>query len=76
MERFNPRKLNELEVRNQYQIKISNRSAALENLSGNKDINGAWENIRANIKISSKKSLDLYELKRHKPWFDEKCLRF
>jgi hypothetical protein len=76
MKRFNPRKLNELEVRKQYQIKISNKFAALENLSGNKDINRAWENIRANIKISSKKSLDLYELKQHKPWFDKKCLRF
>jgi len=38
----------------------------LENLSGNEDINRAWENIRANIKISSKQSLDLYELKQHK----------
>jgi hypothetical protein len=34
VERFNFRKLNELEVRTQYQIKISNRYAALENLSG------------------------------------------
>jgi len=30
-ERFNLRKLNELEVRKQYQIEISNRFAALEN---------------------------------------------
>jgi len=30
-ERFNPRKLNELEVRKQYQIKISNKFADLEN---------------------------------------------
>jgi len=29
VERFNLRKLSELEVRKQYQIKISNRSAAL-----------------------------------------------
>jgi hypothetical protein len=32
-ERFNLRKLNELEVRKQYQIEITNRCAALENLS-------------------------------------------
>jgi len=32
-ERFNLRKLNDLEVRKQYQIKISKRFAALENLS-------------------------------------------
>ena len=44
--RFNLRKLNELDVWKQYQIKISNRNAALENLSDGKDINGAWENIR------------------------------
>ena len=31
-ERFNLRKLNDLEVRKQYQIKITNRFAALENL--------------------------------------------
>jgi predicted rRNA methylase YqxC with S4 and FtsJ domains len=32
-ERFNLRKLNELEVRKQYQIKISNSFASLKNLS-------------------------------------------
>jgi glycine betaine/choline ABC-type transport system substrate-binding protein len=32
-ERFNLKKLSELEFRNQYQIKISNRFAALENLN-------------------------------------------
>ena len=31
-ERFNLRKLNELEVRKQYQIEITNRFASLENL--------------------------------------------
>ena len=35
-ERFNLRKLNELEVKKQYQIEISSRFAALENLSGHK----------------------------------------
>ena len=76
MERCNPRKLHELEVRKQYQIKISNRFAASENLNVGEDINRAWENIRTNIKISSKKSPGLCELKQHKPWFDENCLRF
>jgi hypothetical protein len=32
-ERFNLRKLNDLEVRKQYQIEISNRFGTLENLS-------------------------------------------
>ena len=44
-ERFNVRKLNELEVRQQYQIEITNRFAPLENLSDSEDINRAWENI-------------------------------
>ena len=43
-ERFNPRKLNELEVRKQYQIKISNKFADLENLRDSEDINRVWEN--------------------------------
>jgi len=39
VERFNLRKLSKLEVRKQYQIKISNRFAALESLFHSKDIN-------------------------------------
>jgi hypothetical protein len=45
-ERFNLRKLNELEVRRQYQIEKTNRFAALENSSDSEDINRAWENIK------------------------------
>ena len=41
VERFNLKNLNELEVRKQYQIKMSNSFAALENLSDNEDINTA-----------------------------------
>ena len=74
--RLNPRKQNELDVKKQYQIEISNRFADLENLSGNEDINRAWENIKENIKTSARKSLGLYELKQHKPWFDEERARF
>jgi hypothetical protein len=37
------------------------------------DINRAWQTIRENIKISAKESLGYYELKKHKPWFDEEC---
>jgi hypothetical protein len=58
-------------LREQCQIKISNRFAALENLRDRKDINRALENILENIKISAKGSLGLYEWKQHKPWFDE-----
>jgi hypothetical protein len=31
----------------------------------------AWEIYRENIKISDKQSLRYYELKQHKPWFNE-----
>ena len=40
-ERYKIRKLNQLEVRKQYQIEISNSFAALENLSDSDDINRA-----------------------------------
>jgi hypothetical protein len=35
------------------------------------EINSAWETIREIIKISAKESLGYFELKKHKPWFDE-----
>jgi len=60
----------------QYQIEITNRFEALENLSDGADIHRAWENIKETIKTSAKKSLGLQELKQHKPWFEEECLGF
>jgi len=62
-------------VRKQYQVEISKRFAALENISDSEDVNSARESITRNIKTSAKKSLGLHELKQHNPWFDEK-LRF
>jgi len=47
--RLNLRKLNELQVRKQYHIKISNRFAALENLIDSEDIIRVWENIKENL---------------------------
>jgi hypothetical protein len=35
------------------------------------EINNAWEMIRENIKISAKESLGYFEMKKHKPWFNE-----
>ena len=74
--RFNLMKLKDLEVKKQYQIEITNRFAALGNISDDGDINRARENIKENIKTSAKESLRLHELKQHKPWFDEECLHF
>jgi len=75
-ERFNFKKINDLEVRKQYHIEITNGFAALENLRDGEDINRAWENIKENIKASAKESLGLHELKQHKPWCDDECLSF
>ena len=60
LERFNLKKLSELDVRKQFQTKISKRSAALENLNDSEDINRAWENIKENINASVKQSLGLH----------------
>jgi len=76
VERINLRKLNDLEVRKEYEIKIPERSAALDNLSYSEDISGAWENIKENMKSLAKESLYLYELEQHKTKFDGECLRF
>ena len=53
VERFNLRKLNELQVRKQCQIKTSNRFATLENLNDSQNIHRAWENMKENIKTSA-----------------------
>jgi hypothetical protein len=57
MERFNLKKLNEVEGKEQYRVEVSNRFAALEHLDAEVEINSAWEMIRENIKISAKDSL-------------------
>jgi hypothetical protein len=54
VERFNLGNLNELEVRKQYQIKISNRFVALEE--------GHKKGLGGHIKTSAKQSLGLYKL--------------
>jgi hypothetical protein len=73
MERFNLKKLNEAEGKEQYQVKIKNRFVALEILHDNVDFNSAWETNRENIILSAKESLGYYELKQHKAWFHKGC---
>ena len=68
-QRFNLRKLNQPEVREQYQTEITNRLAVSENLNDDEDVNRTWENIKENIQTSAKDSLGLHELKQNKPWF-------
>jgi hypothetical protein len=56
MEKFNLKKLNDVEVKEQYQVKNSNMFAPLKNLDNddndNVDTNRAWESIRQNTKPS------------------------
>jgi hypothetical protein len=73
MERFNLEKLNDVEGKEQFRVVVSNRFATLEDLDTEVEINSAWETIRKKIKISAKESLGYFELKKHKPWFDEGC---
>ena len=70
------RKLNEPEVREQYQIENTKRFAALENSDDDEDVNRNWGNIKENIQTSAKESLGLDEFKQNKPWLDEECLGF
>jgi hypothetical protein len=73
MERFNRKELNHIEGKEQFRVEVSNRFAVLEDLDTEMEINSAWETIRENIEISAKESLCYFELKKHKPWFDEGC---
>jgi hypothetical protein len=73
VERFNLKKLNDVECKEQFCVEVSNRFAALGELDAEVEINSAWETIRENIKISAKESLGHFELKKHKPWFNEGC---
>jgi len=73
MEVFNLKKLNDVEVKKQYQVKISNRFAALENLDDDDDddddvdINRIWESIIKNMRASATVSLGYCVMKQHKP---------
>jgi uncharacterized FlaG/YvyC family protein len=53
---FNFKKLNEEDVKEQYQVTIRNKFAGLENLENSGDINRAWDSIREKIKISAQES--------------------
>jgi hypothetical protein len=52
-ERFNVKKLNEGDIKEHYQVTIRNKFASLENVEDSGDINRAWDNITANIRVST-----------------------
>jgi hypothetical protein len=65
MEKFYLKKLNDVDVNEECQVKISNRFAGLENLDDNDvDVNRAWEVIEYE---SFSYSLGYYEFKHCKP---------
>jgi hypothetical protein len=66
MERFNFKKLNKVEGKEQYLVEISNKFAALGNLISEVVIKRTCETIGEHIKISAKESLGYHELKKHK----------
>jgi uncharacterized protein YaaR (DUF327 family) len=45
----------------------------LEDLDAEVEINSAWKMIRENVKMSNKKSVRYYELRKHKPSFNKGC---
>jgi hypothetical protein len=57
MERFNLKKLNEVEGKEQFHVEVPNRFADLEDLDAKVEINSAWEMTKANIKISAKENI-------------------
>jgi hypothetical protein len=73
LERFDLKKLNDVEVKEKYQVEISNRFAASERLDESFDINNVWESIRENIEASAKDNPGYQKLKHNKPLFDYEC---
>jgi hypothetical protein len=70
MKRSNLKKLNGVETKEEYQVKISNSFGALGNLNGDYGgevgISRAWKIIREITKASTTESLGYYELKQDK----------
>jgi hypothetical protein len=63
VERFNLRKLNEVEGKKQYH-EISSRFAASENLDTEMDINIPRETVKENNNFSAKDGLDYHKLQK------------
>jgi hypothetical protein len=65
--------LDDIEVKEKYQVEISNIFAALDSLDDSFDINNAWESVTENIKTSAEDNTGHQKLKHNKPWFDDEC---
>jgi hypothetical protein len=60
VDRFNLKKLNDIEGKEQFRVDVPNRFAALEDLDAEVEINISLETIRENIIISAKESLGYF----------------
>jgi glycine betaine/choline ABC-type transport system substrate-binding protein len=72
-ERHNLKNLNEGNAKEQYQVTIRNKFAALGNLECSGDINRTRNNIRQSIKLSAQESAGYCELHHRRTWFDVEC---
>jgi hypothetical protein len=71
MDRYSLKKLNDVEVKDEYLVKLLDWFAALKNFDcdDNVDISKAWKNIRNNIKASARDDL-CYDFKWYNLRFD------
>jgi hypothetical protein len=69
MEKYSIKNLNEMNIREECQLKISNRLVDLENQR-------AWENIVENMNISAEGIVCQYPQKQHRPLFGEDSSKF
>jgi hypothetical protein len=67
------KKLDDVEVKEKYQVEITNRFAASESLDESFDINNARQSVRENIKTSTKDNLRYHRLKHNKLRFNDEC---
>jgi hypothetical protein len=73
LEIFDLRKLDDVEVKEMYQVEISIRFSALEKLDESFNSNNAGESITEDIKTSAEENLVYQKRKLNKPWIDDEC---
>lgn len=74
MHRFDFKKLNDAEVKEQYKVKIWYRFAALDNSQDNAASTEPGKILDRILKYQLKTvSLGHYKSEQYKPWFDEGC---
>jgi hypothetical protein len=72
LERFDLKKLDDIEVKEKYQVEISNIFAALVSLDESVTLIKLGR-VLCFIKNSAKDNLGYHKLKYNKPWFDDEC---